>query len=121
MKVAVAVTDGMVADPGECDEIYFYEVGDHSFRFLEKLVNPGKNAPAARGVVMLKGALSKKTDAIILSEIGRPGFNFLKGKTKIYLADRMSSEEAIKLLSENSLKETTEPTHEGGHMEHHVH
>ena len=120
MKVAIAAKNDVVADPGECEEIHFYDLKDGTPILLKKIENPGKNARAAKGVVMLRSALENGADAIIVNEIGRPGVNYLKGKAKIFLADGMNIEDAIHALSSGRLKETVEPTHEGGHREHHL-
>ncbi len=125
MKIAVAVTNGFVSDPGECDEVHIYESSGNGLELKEKFENPGKKALAAPGVVMIRSAVEKGAGAIILSEIGRPGINYLKGKARVYLAGGMAATEAAKKVMDGSIPETTEPTHEGhsgnGHEGMHKH
>ncbi|MGC8609402.1 MAG: NifB/NifX family molybdenum-iron cluster-binding protein [Thermoplasmata archaeon] len=113
MKIAVAVTDGHVGDPGECDQVYIYEADGNGVKMIEKFENPGKKAIAAPGVVMLRNAIERGANAVVLSEIGRPGTNYLRGRAKVYLADGLPAEEAVKEVMAGSIPETLEPTHEG--------
>lgn len=53
---------------------------------------------------MLKSALEKGADTIILKKIVPPGFNFIKGKAKLFLVDGLV-EEALEKLKRGELKE----------------
>ena len=61
---------------------------------------------------MLKSVLSKNVNAIIVSEIGAPGVNFLKNKIKIYYANNMNASEAMEFYINSKLEEITIATHE---------
>lgn len=117
MKVAIPVTNGFVDGPGEGLEVMIYQLEGDKFTLVEKYENPALRATAARGLHMLKSALDKGVNAVIVSEIGPPGVRLLKGKAKIYLAPGLKVEEALEKLLKKELPETDKPTHD----EHHHH
>lgn len=115
MKVAIPVTNGYVDGPGEGLEVIIYEIKDGKPYLVERYENPALKATAARGAHMLKSALDKGVNAVIVAEIGPPGVRLLKGKAKIYLAPGLKVEEALDKLIKGELIETDKPTHEHHH------
>ncbi|MEM0016714.1 MAG: NifB/NifX family molybdenum-iron cluster-binding protein [Saccharolobus sp.] len=111
MKVAIPVTQGFVDGPGEGEEVHIYEIENNNVRLIEKYENPALNAMMHRGLYMLKSALEKGVNAIIVAEIGPPGVRLLQGKAKIYLATNMKVQEALEKLIKGELIETNKPTH----------
>lgn len=116
MKVAVASTNGFVSGPGEAEEVHIYNVDGYNYNLIEKYDNPAKYATHARGVFMLRSALEKGVDAIIVSEIGGPGFRYVAGKIKVYIFEG-SEADALRKLINGELVEAIAPTHEHGHHE----
>jgi len=115
MKVAIPVTNGKVDGPGEGLEVYIYEIKDGEARLIEKYENPALRATTSRGIHMLKSALDRGINAVIVAEIGPPGVRLLKGKVKIYLAEGLDVKEALDKLIRGELMETDRPTHEQHH------
>ncbi|MEJ2779292.1 NifB/NifX family molybdenum-iron cluster-binding protein [Stygiolobus sp. CP850M] len=112
MKVAIPVTNGFVDGPGEGLEVMIYQLEGGKFTLVEKYENPALRATAARGLHMLKSALDKGINAVVVAEIGPPGVRLLKGKAKIYLAPGLKVEEALERLLKGELPETDKPTHD---------
>lgn len=118
MKIAIPVTDNFVTGPGEGEEVQIYEINGNEIKLLEKYENPALKAIVARGVYMLKSALDRGVNAVIVTEIGPPGVRLLQGKAKIYLAEQgITVDEAIRKFIKGELKETNKPTH--GDYHHH--
>ncbi|AWR94153.1 NifB/NifX family molybdenum-iron cluster-binding protein [Acidianus brierleyi] len=117
MKVAIPVTNGLVDGPGEGEKVQIYFLEGDKIELVEEYENPALKATAAPGAHMLKSALDKGVNAVVVAEIGGPGVRLLSGKAKIFLAPNMKVEEALKKLIKNELIETDKPTHE--HGEHH--
>ncbi|CAC12169.1 conserved hypothetical protein [Thermoplasma acidophilum] len=115
MKFAVAVSGDRVNGPGESEEVQIYETDGGNVRLIEKYSNPALNATAARGVFMLKSALDHGANALVLSEIGSPGFNFIKNKMDVYIVPEMPVADALKLILEGKVSPATAPTHDHGH------
>ncbi|MUM65607.1 diguanylate cyclase [Acidianus infernus] len=115
MRVAIPVTKGRVDGPGEGEEVLIYEIDGDEVKLVEKYENPALKATAARGAHMLKSALDKGVDAVIVAEIGPPGVRLLKGKAKIFLAEGLTVEEALEKLKKGELQETDKPTHDEHH------
>ncbi|MCY0860143.1 MAG: diguanylate cyclase [Sulfolobaceae archaeon] len=117
MKVAIASTNGMVSGPGEAEEVHIYEINGSDIKLLDSYENPAKYKEYARGVYMLRSVMDKEVDAVVLSEIGGPGFRYVAGKIKVYIFEG-SENEALKKLMNNELVEAKAPTHEHGHHHH---
>ena len=79
-KVGIPVNGSNVSGPGEGTEIHIFEVENTKYKLVESYENPAIKATSTRGIHMLKSVLSKNVNAIIVSEIGAPGVNFLKNK-----------------------------------------
>ncbi|BAB59696.1 hypothetical protein [Thermoplasma volcanium GSS1] len=118
MKIAVAVSDNKVGGPGESQYVYIYDVKDGNADLLEKYENPAMHAYRAKGLQMLASAISRGVDAIILSELGRPGYSYLKDRIKVYITPEVEVERAIKDVINGRIPVATAPTHEHGMHEH---
>nr|WP_236753510.1 hypothetical protein [Acidianus sp. HS-5] len=70
-------------------------------KLVERYDNPALNAGTTRGVYMLKSALEKGTNAIILTKIAPSRFNFIKGKAKLFLVNGLVEEVLEKLKKGN--------------------
>ncbi|BDC18015.1 NifB/NifX family molybdenum-iron cluster-binding protein [Acidianus sp. HS-5] len=117
MRIAIPTTNGRVDGPGEGEDVLIYEINGDDIKLVEKYENPALKATAARGARMLKSALDKGVNAVIVAEIGPPGVRLLKGKAKIYLAEGLTVEEALEKFKRGELQETDKPTHEEHHHE----
>ncbi|KAA8923007.1 NifB/NifX family molybdenum-iron cluster-binding protein [Thermoplasma sp.] len=115
MKFAVAVSDGKVNGPGESEEIHIYESDGGNIKLVEKYSNPAMDATTARGVFMLKSALEHGANAVVLSEIGSPGFNYLKGRMDVFIVPEIPVTDALKLILDGKIGPATAPTHDHGH------
>ncbi|ACP49611.1 Dinitrogenase iron-molybdenum cofactor biosynthesis protein [Sulfolobus islandicus Y.N.15.51] len=119
MKVAIAVTNGYVSGPSEGLAVQIYEINGNEYKIIEEYENPALNATAARGVHMLKSAIDKGVNAVVVAEMGPPGFRFLKRyNVKAYLGMGLDAKTALEKLIKNELLEITQPTHGERHGEH---
>ncbi|WP_297217228.1 NifB/NifX family molybdenum-iron cluster-binding protein [Thermoplasma sp.] len=115
MKFAVAVSGNKVNGPGESEEIQIYQVNDGKFELVEKYANPALEASGARGIQMIRSAVDHGVDALVLSEIGSPGFNYVKNRMKIYIVPEIPVNEALKMILDGQVKPASAATHEHGH------
>ncbi|MGE9811030.1 NifB/NifX family molybdenum-iron cluster-binding protein [Ferroplasma acidiphilum] len=120
-KVGLPVNGSNVSGPGEGAEIHIFEVEHTKYKLVESYENPAIKATTTRGIHMLKSVLSKHVDAIIVSEIGAPGVNFLKNKIKIYYANNMNENEAMEFYINSKLEEIAIATHESPHHDGNTH
>lgn len=120
-KVGIPVNGSNVSGPGEGTEIHIFEVENTKYKLVESYENPAIKATSTRGIHMLKSVLSKNVNAIIVSEIGAPGVNFLKNKIKIYYANNMNENEAMEFYINSKLEEITIATHESPHHDGNTH
>lgn len=116
MKIAVPVTKGFVDGPGEGEEVYVYELGPDP-KLVEKYPNPAITAMSARGVWMLRSALERDVERLIVSGVGQHAFTAVEGKMKFYHAEGMKVEDAVATMVEGKLPELTAPNH--NHSHHH--
>lgn len=73
--------------------------------------------------------LAKGTEAFIVGNVGPHAFEILNsGNAKIFLARKMTAEQAVEALGKNELEELSKPTakksighHDGHHESHHHH
>ena len=121
MRIAIPVSNGLVSGPGEGDEVWIVEVKDDgSYEVVERYENPARQAQWARGVAMLRSVLDRGVDAVILSEIGPPGYRWAVGKgIRVYIFEGQV-EDAIRAFIDGQLSEAQGPTH-GEHHGHHGH
>lgn len=116
MRIAVPVTEGIVDGPGEGEEVFIFETGSNP-ELLEKYPNPALTATSARGIWMLRSAMDRDVDTMIVSGIGQHAFTAVKGSIKFYHADGVAVDDAVKMMVDGKLKELTEPNH--NHSHHH--
>ena len=114
MRVAVPVTNGFVDGPGEGEEVYVYDLSPEP-KLVEKYPNPAITAVSARGIWMLRSALDRNVEKLIVSGVGQHAFTVVDGKLKFYHADGMKVEDAVATFIEDKLPELTEPNHVHGH------
>ncbi|MGP6239842.1 NifB/NifX family molybdenum-iron cluster-binding protein [Cuniculiplasma sp. SKW4] len=119
MRIAIPSEDGYVGGPGESREVEIYSVEDKVSKFIERYENPALKAEHTRGIFMIKSAMEKGCEILILGEAGAPAFNFTKGRIKIYNGKGMKTEEAINSFLNGNLKEMTGPTEHGNHHNYH--
>ncbi|MHB1708145.1 MAG: NifB/NifX family molybdenum-iron cluster-binding protein [Thermoplasmataceae archaeon] len=110
----------MVSGPGEGLEVRIYDTGKET-KLLDTYENPALKATSARGIWMLRSAMDRGAEAMIVSGAGAHAFTFAKGKLKIYLGAGLSVAEAISSFMNGKLSELTAPTHEHGHHDHNEH
>lgn len=120
-RVAIPVSGENITGPGEGLEVHIYEIDNGKYKLIEKYENPALKASMTRGIHMLKSALDKKVDAIIVSEIGEPGVRFLKGKMKIYYSNNLNENDALDYYVNGKLGEIETGTHEAPKHDGNVH
>lgn len=117
MKVAIPNTKGVVEGPGEAERVSIFEISGSSVSLVEEYENPALRANAARGIHMIRSAMERGATHLIVAEMGRPGFEFIRRTgLKVYLAPQTRIEEALNALVGGKLQEIQSPTHEAhGH------
>jgi predicted Fe-Mo cluster-binding NifX family protein len=114
MKIAVCETEGMIDGPGEAANIVIYETTPN-IKIVERYENPALKATAARGIWMLRSAIERGANIIIVAEAGPPAFSFLKGKAELFLGKNMKVESAVEDFLKGNLQKLDKPTHEAMH------
>ena len=115
MRIAVPVTEGFVDGPGEGREVFVFDIGEEAV-LVEKYENPALTAQSARGIWMLRSAMDRQVENLIVSGIGQHAFSVSKGNLRFYHAEGMKVEEAVDQMRKGELPELTEPNH--NHMHH---
>ncbi|WP_291765363.1 NifB/NifX family molybdenum-iron cluster-binding protein [Caldivirga sp. UBA161] len=121
MKLAVIVdSEGHITGPGEGEYILIYEVDGDAVRLVGREPNPALQAEMHRGLYALRRVRELGADSLIVSEIGRPGFNLAKSiKLKVYIVpDGVNADDAVKMVISGKVNAANAPTHEHGHDEH---
>ncbi len=116
MRIAVVETDNQVEGPGEGKTVVLVETAP-SPHVIEEYENPALKATSTRGIWMIKSAIDRGAEAIIVAEAGAPAFNFIRGKATLYMGREMSVTDAINAFTEGKLPRLDSPSHE--HMQHH--
>ena len=120
MKIAISVSGGYVSGPGEGDEVWIVDVHGSSYDIVERFENPAKYATRARGIYMLRSAMERDANAVILSEIGPPGFRWAVQEGISVFIFNGKVEDAIKAFINGELSKAVGPTHDEHHG-HHMH
>ena len=110
MRVAIPSTNGFVGGPGEAAVVYIYEIGTEP-KFVEKYQNPAITAPGSPGMWMLRSVIEHGAECMKVGHAGEHVFNADQGKVKIYQAESMTVEDAVKSLHRNELNVMTAPAH----------
>ncbi|QIW25383.1 diguanylate cyclase [Sulfolobus sp. S-194] len=119
MRIAIPVTNGYVEGPGEALKVQIYEVEGQEYKLIEEYDNPALKAMAVRGAHMLKSAIDRGVNAVIVAEMGPPGLRLLQNyKIKAYLAEGLDVKTAIEKFIKGELPEIIKPTHEEHHHHH---
>lgn len=109
MKLAIAVSKGMVSGPGEAEEIKIYETD--SGELLESYPNPALTAKSARGILMLKSIVDRGVTFVIVSGIGAHAFSYTNGRIKLLKGEGLTVDEALRSFVNGSLTELSVATH----------
>ena len=117
MRIAIPSEDGYVGGPGESKEVEIYSLENNKIEFIERYENPALTAEHTRGIFMIKSAMERGCEILILGEAGAPAFNYVRGKLKIYNGAGMKTQEAANELVNGNLKEMIQPTENGNHHE----
>ncbi len=122
MKIAISVSNGYVAGPGEGDEVWIVDAkADGSYEVIDRYENPARYAQQVRGVFMLRSVLERGVNTVILSEIGPPGYRWaVANGIKVYIFNG-SVGDAIRAFINGKLQEASGPTHAEHHHGHHTH
>lgn len=115
MKVAIPAENGCVGGPGESPEVEVFQVTDGRLDLIEKYRNPALTAEHTKGIFMIKSAMERGCEALILGEAGAPAFNYTKGRIKIYNGNGMKTEDAMNKFVAGGLPEMTGPSEQGHH------
>ncbi|ABW00889.1 NifB/NifX family molybdenum-iron cluster-binding protein [Caldivirga maquilingensis] len=121
MKLTVIVdSENRVTGPGEGEYILIYEVNGDAVGLIGKEPNPALQAEMHRGLYALRRVKELGADSLIVSEIGRPGFNLAKSlNLKVYIVpEGVSADDAVKMVISGKVNVANAPTHEHGHHEH---
>lgn len=114
--------NGRITGPGEGRYILVYEYNGASLRLMVKEDNPALNAEMHRGLYAIRRIRQLGVDSMIVSEIGRPGFNLAKNLgIRVYVApEGTPADEYVTMVARGLVEEAKGPTHEHGHI-HHMH
>ncbi|MGC9137227.1 NifB/NifX family molybdenum-iron cluster-binding protein [Caldivirga sp.] len=121
MKLAVIVnSENRVTGPGEGEYILVYEVDGNVMKLTGRELNPALQAEMHRGLYALRRVRELGIDSLIVSEIGRRGFNIARSlKLKIYVVpEGVSADDAVKMVTSGRVNIADAPTHGHGHHEH---
>ncbi len=121
MKLAVIADSGNhVTGPGEGEYILVYEVNGDAVKLVGREPNPALQAEMHRGLYALRRVRELGVDSLIVSEIGRPGFNLAKSiNLRVYIVpDGVNADDAVKMVISGMVNAADAPTHEHGHHEH---
>ncbi|MEM0155244.1 MAG: NifB/NifX family molybdenum-iron cluster-binding protein [Thermoplasmataceae archaeon] len=116
MKVAIAVDGDIVSGPGEAAEVRIYDL-INGHRLIESYENPALTAKAAKGIIMLKSALDRGAESIIVSGIGQHAFTYTSGRLRLFLGNGMTVDQALSNFESGKLHELTGATHDHGNHE----
>lgn len=116
MILAVPVKGNMASGPGEADEIAIVDTDEG--KITERYSNPALTAVSGRGIAMIRSAIERKADALVVGGIGEHALTYAKGRMKVYNGSGISLDDLVRQSSEKDLDELLEPTHTGHHHHH---
>ncbi|MFP3237727.1 MAG: NifB/NifX family molybdenum-iron cluster-binding protein [Caldivirga sp.] len=121
MRIAVIVNaENLVTGPGEGEYILVYEDDGSNVKLVNREPNPAMQAEMHRGLYALRRVKEIGADALVVSEIGRPGFNMARSLgISIYIVpEGLNADDAVKMVINGEVQVANAPTHEHGHMHH---
>ena len=116
MILAVPVKGNITSGPGEAEEIAIVDtaVGKVSDRYP----NPALTATSARGIAMVRSALDRRAEGLVVGGIGEHALTYAMGRMKVYNGSGLTLDDLTKPSSENNLTELLQATHTGSHHHH---
>ena len=115
MIIAVPVKGNMTSGPGEAEEIAIIDTAKGEIS--ERYPNPALTATSARGISMVKSALDRKADALVVGGIGEHALSYAMKHMKVYNGSGATLDELLKESGLENLPELLQATH-GGHHHH---
>jgi predicted Fe-Mo cluster-binding NifX family protein len=121
MRIAVIVdAENLVTGPGEGEYILVYEDYGGNVKLVSREPNPAMQAEMHRGLYALRRVKEIGADALVVSEIGRLGFNMARSLgISIYIVpEGLNADDAVKMIINGEVQVANAPTHEHGRMYH---
>lgn len=115
MIIAVPVKGNITSGPGEADEIAIIDTAQG--RVVERYPNPALTATSARGITMVKSALDRNAEALVVGGIGEHALSYAMKKLKVFNGSGATLDELTKDSGIENLTEILQATH-GGHNHH---
>lgn len=115
MIIAVPVKGNITSGPGEASEIAIVDTSKG--KVIERYPNPALTATSGRGIAMVRSALDRKAEALVVGGIGEHALSFAMRYLKVFNGSGVTLDE---LTGENGLEnlpELLQATH-GGHHHH---
>ena len=113
MIVAITATQNQISGPGEAEQIII--VDTNTGTEVERYTNPALTATSARGIVMLRSAIDRNAEALVVSGIGQHAMDYARGRIRILNGSGYNFTEAVEKIKLGQLHEL----HEANHMGHH--
>lgn len=117
MIIAVPVTDNMPSGPGEAMEIVIIDTDSSQER--ERYENPALTAVSGRGIAMLRSAMERNVEALVVGGIGQHAFEVARRNMKIFDGKGLTLDELSEKIKNGELKELTSFNHSHHSGEHH--
>ncbi len=116
MILAVPVKGNMTSGPGEAEEIAIVDTAEG--KVTERYSNPALTATSARGIVMVRSAIDRKAEGLVVGGIGEHALSYAISRMKVYNGSGLTLDDLAKPSSEKSLTELLQATHTGSHHHH---
>ncbi len=116
MIIAVPVRGNITSGPGEAEEIAIIDTREG--KVIERYENPALTATSARGVVMVRSALERNSEGLVVGGIGEHALTYAASRMKVYDGSGLTLDDLTKPSIEKSLKELLQATHTGSHHHH---
>ncbi len=115
MIVAVPVKGNMTSGPGEAEEIAI--VDTNLGRVTERYPNPALTAASARGIAMVRSAIDRKAEALVVGGIGEHALSYAMKHLKVFNGSGVALDEISGEPGIDNLPQLLQATH-GGHHHH---
>lgn len=117
MIIAVPVNGKIATGPGEAREIAIVDTVKGTV--LETYPNPALMATSARGISMVRSAMERNAEALVVGGIGEHALSYASNHMKVFNGSGLTLEDIMVKFPENQLEELLHATHSGHHDHHH--
>lgn len=113
MILAVPVKGNITSGPGEAQEIAIVDTTEG--KVTERYPNPALTATSGRGIVMVRSALDRNAEALVVGGIGEHALTYALREMKVFNGSGLTLDELSKPAIEKDLTELLQATHSGHH------